>query len=212
MNIASTVKITLINIDGSPKFSKSQVAIDSLVASFNVSRKRNARHKLVSRRTRDRYEIADLIAASPNLLHLMAHGNHKGVLSSNRFKVINRNFRADVLRAYLAELETYPDIDCVLMDACDTFYADWFEEVARMLPRRQSIIYIGTTDSVSWEQCTTYTSAFYLSFMQCDSIPATRSGRRLLFRQAHQDAMAFYKKVRQEPSPFRLKEIRSALG
>jgi hypothetical protein len=65
MNIASKVKITLINIDRSPKFSKSQVAIDSLVASFNISRKRNARHKLVSRRTRDRYEIADLIAASP---------------------------------------------------------------------------------------------------------------------------------------------------
>jgi len=200
--------ITLLNIEKNKAFVANQEAIEALVKSFNAKRKGGERHAVESVHTRNRQEVTEALIMETNLLHVMAHGTFSGTVSSKRPLWLPKKFHIELLRQYCEDQELSPAVDCVLMDACETFGPDWFREVKKLVAPGKSVIYIGTSREVEFDETTTYTGAFYLSFMQ-RSWTRRADLRRGIFKQAHRDAASFYSKTTRENCPFRMREIHS---
>jgi len=214
-------QISLLNIEGDEQFTASQRAIEELVASFCVGLADEISPTMWSRRIGKRDAILGQQAAigshlldPAELLHVMTHANGRGnAVRTTWWGLGKTNFAIGDLVAYVDGCEgdedfESPDFDCILMDGCRTYSKTWFDKVARLLAPGRQCVYIGTTKDVNWQECTTYTSAFYLSFLQ-KGRPAKREGIRAAFEKAHEDATTFYHQVRRNGCPFKVEVITS---
>lgn len=203
-------KITLINVDKDHRFTASQNAVDALIESLKISID-GFEPEILSYRTSSRYRITDLILKPTHLLHIMSHGDVTGTISKSRLGgLVTKNFEIAELREFSENYKTFPDLDCVLMDACETYSRDWFREVSGLLPRGRSVVYIGTTKTVDWRECTTFTSAFYLALLQ-NPAPRSRTTRQEDLFSAFKASAKFWTSVSGQPSPFKAKIITSKL-
>jgi hypothetical protein len=208
--------VSILNVGGEKDFIPPQQTLAWLVSSLNVHLTERNMHDVEIDRltfvdeyltTRAEAKIWNLVTRPAELLHVMTHAEGDGI-AQMRGQIFFRDFAIESISETIDDGWGFPDFDCVLMDGCKTFTDSWFKGVANILKPEATAVYIGTTKDVNWQEATTYTTAFYLSFLQSQR-PATRQDIRGAFKKAHTHATAFYTRVSGGMSPFRLKEITS---
>jgi len=208
--------ISILNVGGEKTFIYPQEALDWLVSSLNVHLTERNKHEVVTDRltivdeyltTRAEAKIWNLVTRPAELLHVMTHAEVDGI-AQMRGQIFFRDFAIESISEAIDDGWGFPDFDCLLIDGCNTFTDSWFKGVANMLKPEAKAVYIGTTKDVNWQEATTYTTAFYLSFLQSQR-PKTREDIRGAFKQAHTHATAYYTRVSGGVCPFKLKEITS---
>ncbi len=214
----AAMTVSLVNIDGSSAFDDSQQRVESLVAGHNRGRVKEDRFALRVTNTRDRFEIADELARPADLIHVMAHGASAGILTQQRiFNLITmRRYNIRVLKNYWKYLSVKPMAKCIFLDACTTFTSGWKRLLQETIPAGESVVFIGTTRKVHFDECEAYAELLYNELFTAR--PA-RAGRLTPhhFKTAHSQALVNYKKTEvfgayhdvDEPhkSPFRLATI-----
>jgi hypothetical protein len=201
----STLKVTLLNIDGSKMFTQSQKLVEEQFAEHNQGLPKRNQHQLQSLSSRNPFRLADSLAEPTDLIHLMAHGEPEGNLLQIRLKGLwKRRFSTETLRYYWEEFGQTPKVQCVLVDACDTFRPTWLKEIPKMIPSGESVIYIGTTRPVLFHECESYTTAFYAQLLRGPDGPDLVSDD---FKGAHRAAGAAYRRQHRQECPFKLRSI-----
>ena len=160
--------------------------------------------------TMDRTEITEVIYEPADVLHVMSHAESGGTAQGKRkflgFIPLGTVFDPESLAEYALEIGEYPQIECLLFDACESGSAAWASKLRSIVAPGKQLTLIGTTRKVDIEETLVYTMAFYqilLSYRR----PKTVRARYRRYSQAHDLACATYKQTRGRKCPFILKEI-----
>ena len=163
--------------------------------------------------TQDSDEITTALYTSSDILHLMSHARSDGAVSGKRslLKVIEwskRYFSEDLVN-FIYESGEYPDVECLLFDACETASRTWLTMLRRVVPSGQTLTLLGTTRQVGVDETLVYTLAFY----QCLLAKPKALSREVRFGQyqaAHDFAAGAFKQVTRKKCPFVLKIVKGA--
>ena len=201
-------RISLIGIDNGKAFRKSQEAVKSLIKSFDVSQPRLRRSSVNSYLPKNANEATDAVFVPTDLMHVMSHANSTATVESHNILRLRRYF-TERIPGYIEETWEWPIVDCVLMDACDTWSPEWRSIIRDCLQPEDSVIYIGTTKKVNWSEATTFTTLFYLALLgnERSSEPEVR---KAVYLQCYDEAKNLYRQLRGSVAPFRAAELTSA--
>ena len=206
----STLKVTLLNIDGSKMFTQSQKLVEEQFAEHNQGLPKRNQHQLQSLSSRNPFRLADSLAEPTDLIHLMAHGEPGGNLLQTRLKGLwKRRFSIETLRLYWEEFGISPEVKCILVDACETFHKEWFKEISQMIPKGESVIFIGTTRPVDFQECEKYTSYFYEKLLNSPNLGSSDS-EHSSFKVSHRIASSRLRSSELSSSPFKLTTIKGS--
>ena len=143
------------------------------------------------------------------MLHVMAHGAAGRLQPDHRTRLaehFSRRFRVDVLTEYCRMYDVWPDVDVLMLDACDTFTEDWIRDLSYVIPQRRSVLFLGTTESVTWPRATAYTNAFYTALLHLE-LAGGGEDFASAARQAHQSATRAFRILCDDEPPFRIRTI-----
>ena len=118
-------------------------------------------------------------------------------------------FDPEVLVDFVDEYEEFPEVECLLFDACETATRVWLTKLRRVVPSDQAMTLLGTTREVGVDETLVYTLAFYQALL---AKPRARS-REVRFGQyqaAHDFAASAFKQVTRKKCPFVLKIVKGA--
>jgi hypothetical protein len=203
--------VVVLTLGDDPAFRASQLFVRWLSASYGVSAN-NADVELL--KAYDEEQVGNVLLRRVGLLHVMGHGDPKGHLYGQRnngpllsFRA-ERRFKLRAMQRWVSRHQIYPRLDCVLLDACDTFSETWLTGLSEILePGRgphSSMVVIGTTRKVGWDEASTYTGAFYSALLRHPFPPPEHPGRRRrACLVAHDRASAAYRSIMGAASPFR---------
>ena len=141
------------------------------------------------------------IVETESLLHLAGHGQSQGFIGGQYFRQLSVEKFADFVEYSESEIT----LDGLIVDACSTFFPDWFKQVRASIPRGHKLIYIGTKDDVDFGNAEIYMQVFF-NFLLSKKYPVSRKARRELIKQAHKVASAA-EEWKFGESFFRMKEI-----
>ena len=180
-----------------------------LVRSHGVGSTHRVRIQI--RRARGNARIIREVLRPAIVLHLMAHGRATGVLTPQHrpWRRVPRRFVTDLVES-VADGSPHPTVECLLNDACSTFSATWLDRIARTLPPRGSLVYIGTTREVTFHEAMTYTSLFYARLLH-RALPETARARRTALIRAHESAIEGYAALLGAAAPFDLALVRPSI-
>jgi len=201
-------RISLIGIDNSKSFRKSQEAVESLIKSFDVSNPHLRRSSVHSYLPRSADEATNAVFVPTDLMHVMSHATSTGIVESHNITRLRRYF-AERIPDYIEATWEWPSVDCVLFDACDTWSTRWRSIIGDCLQPEHSVIYIGTTKKVNWQEATTFTTLFYLALLGNERSSEPEE-RRAVYLQCYAEAKDLYRQLRGSVAPFRAAELTSA--
>jgi len=160
--------------------------------------------------TMDPDELTQVIYEPADVLHVMSHAESGGTAQGKRkflgFIPLGTVFDPESLAEYALQIGEYPEIECLLFDACESGSATWVRKLRSIVAPGKQLTLIGTTRKVDIEETLVYTMAFYqilLSYRR----PKTARARYRRYSQAHDLACATYKQIRGRKCPFIIKEI-----
>lgn len=203
--------VVVLTLGDDPSFRASQLFVGWLSESYGVSAD-NANFELLTAENEE--QMGNVLLRRIGLLHVMGHGDPKGRLYGTRtvgplllFRG-ERKFKLRTMQRWVAKNQVFPQIDCLLLDACNTFSKTWLEGLADVLEPgggpNSSMVVIGTTRKVGWDEASTYTAAFYSALLRHPFPPAEHPGRRRrACLGAHDRACAAYRSIMGTVSPFR---------
>jgi len=197
--------VVILNIGGELAFERSKLAAQWLLSSFEVNTG-SLRKEIFS--TQDLNEATATALIPTTLLHVMGHGHGRGGIGDARASSM---FWIRNLIPYCEEYDWLPEVDVLLLDACNTFSASWKTALAELLPPKKWLLFIGTTRSIDWHEATTFTSAFYSAAMlpefPRDRDPVTRAQTLEL---AYDRASLAHLAIFGRPAPFKAEWIESS--
>jgi len=163
--------------------------------------------------TQDRDEITQTLYIPTDVLHMMSHADEDGVASGKQtlWKVfsLEERYYPENLVDFIDEYEEYPEVECLLFDACDSASTAWLTKLRRVVPAGETMTLLGTARSVEIDETLVYTMAFYQCLVS-QSRCSTRAARMKQYREAHKFASNTFKSVYQSKSPFILRTISGA--
>jgi hypothetical protein len=128
-------------------------------------------------------KLVSLLSETSFLGHVMSHGTRDGKLHA-LFGLL----QADASNFTCTD-ERFPilNMDGLLLDACQTFSKTWIRKIKTSLPPRKSIVLIGTTSDVGWDEASTYVTSFY-SHLLTSRVQNTSHKRMATILKAHKYA------------------------
>jgi hypothetical protein len=203
-------QIVIVDIGGGRDYAAARRAMRWLVRSHQAGSGRRVR--VHTTRARSNSAAIGHVLRPAVLLHLMAHGRATGVLTPEHrpWRRPPQRFVTELADS-VEESRTHPTVECLLNDACSTFSATWLEQIARTLPPRGSLLYIGTTRDVTFHEAMTYTSMFYARLLH-RPLPETTRARRTALIRAHESAIEAYAALLGSAAPFDLAVVRAHPG
>jgi hypothetical protein len=201
-------RISLIGVDNGKSFRKSQEAVKSLIKSFDVSQPLLRRSSVKSYLPKNADEATDAVFVPTDLMHVMSHANSTGTVVSHNITRLRWYF-TERIPGYIEETWEWPSVDCVLLDACHTWSPQWRSIIRDCLQPEDSVIYIGTTDKVDWQEATTFTTLFYLALLGSER-SSEPEVRKAVYLQCYAEAKELYRQLRGSVAPFRAAELTSA--
>lgn len=198
--------VTLLDVGGTPQFAKAREAASWLIECMGDPLPRGALHVAA---TTNKQAMTDIMLTRTRMLHVMAHGTEGRLQPDHRTKLaewFSRRFRVDVLTAYCRMYDVWPDIDVLMLDACDTFTNGWIRDLTHLIPQGRSVLFLGTTESVTWPRATAYTNAFYTALL---GFELDGSGEEFVCaaREAHGAATRAFRILCDDEPPFRFRTI-----
>jgi len=161
--------------------------------------------------TQDRDAITQSLYTPTEILHVMSHANSSGLAMGEQkvLKVFTRreHFYPEDLTAFIDEFEEYPEVECILFDACETASPDWLAKLRRVVPSGQTMTLLGTTREVGINETLIYSLAFY-QFLLAKPKGRTRELRFAQYHAAHEFATKAFKSGTRKKCPFVLKIIK----
>ncbi len=158
--------------------------------------------------SRSRTRIAALLDEPIGLLHVMGHGDPSGEIhAGHRLLRLPKVYTVQELQGWVDVYGHPLRVDGLLLDACHTYSVEWLAGVASVIAPRRSIVIIGTTRPVGWDEASAYVGAFYATLLR-QRFPAQPARRRAAFLDAHKRAVRAYRTLLDEPAPFKATEIR----
>lgn len=200
--------ITLLDIGSTSRFAATRNALAWLVESHSVG----AAHPptLNSIKTRGVYRVTRTVLQPTNVLHVMGHGaDGAGIRAEERLGRRTPTFHLDGLAGVLGPDIQFPATDAVLLDACSTFSNAWINGIQALLPRGRSILFIGSTEDITWQKATTYAAPFYLALLQ-GRAARSATARKQDLMTAHRSALRAYRSITGESAPFRARLLTGA--
>lgn len=160
--------------------------------------------------TMDPDEITDAIYSPTDLLHVMSHAESGGTAQGRRkflkFIPITTVFDPDVLATYAADVEHLPEIECLLLDACESGSAGWTRKLRPLVKPGKKLTLLGTTREVDIDETIVYTMAFYQVLLR-QKRPKTASARHRVYLNSHSSASKIFQEIRRNRCPFVHREI-----
>lgn len=200
--------ITLLDVGDTRRFEKSRVATDQHIACVADPLPSGFLNVQV---TRNRQEITDVVLGPTRVLHVMGHANELGTMVSDhripRPGWLMRKLKLNVLIDYCTFYEIFPEVEVVLLDACNTFSDYWIDGFRELIRRGERVTFIGTTESVVWPKASTYTSCFYSALLS-ERLEPDPTLFRAQVRRAHDRAVRAFRLLRSEDAPFQRVVIR----
>lgn len=206
--------IAVIDAGASPRFASSRHAAISAVEC--IAERRLGPTPVNSGIALTRSQLARYLFYPTRLMHVMAHGERKGQLSSDllhprlNFWPFERWFDLDDWGAYSDSTGLLLDIDCLILDACTSNTPEWRAGLARLMPPGKQMLLIGTTATVSWPEAVTYTTCFYSHLLhesrfRTEKAFHSRQVDRFIgeSQDAHTQARRAYQSLHGVPSLFR---------
>lgn len=190
-------RIVLLDVGDRPRFERSRLAARWAIQCLATPEARLGPNlgDLREATSRDPWDIARYVTYPTRLMHVMAHGEGTGSLASDHlfpYWPWQRRFRLDALETYCEEVGRLPQIECLLLDACESNTPDWRAGLRRLVPSGDSMILIGTTESVTWPEAVTYTTGFY-SVLLSEEWSKDRAEFQDQVLHAHRRSAAAYK-------------------
>jgi hypothetical protein len=204
-------RIVLLDVGDRPRFERSRLAARWAIQCLATpeTRLRPNLGDLREATSRDPWDIARYVTYPTRLMHVMAHGERTGFLTSDhRFPYWpwQRRFRLDALESSCEQAGRLPQIECLLLDACESNTPDWRAGLRRLVPRGDSMVLIGTTESVTWPEAVTYTTGFYSALLS-DAWSPDRDEFQGQVLDAHHRAANAYKSLHGSATLFKASVI-----
>lgn len=198
--------VTLLDVGGTPQFAKSRDAARWVIECVGDPLPRKSLQVIT---TTNKQEMTDVMLTRTRLLHVMAHGTTGRLEPDHRTKLaarFSRRFRVDVLTEYCRMYDVWPDVDVLMLDACNTFTEGWIRDLAHVIPQGRSVLFLGTTESVTWPRATAYTNAFYTALLRLE-LDGSSEDFTLAARTAHRAATRAFRILCHDDPPFRIRTI-----
>ena len=208
--IQKSWQINLLSLDQTEYFETTLWSTEAFLSTYDLIN--GARAVLVNHTaiTMDPAEITEVIYEPADVLHLMSHAESGGIAQGKRKFLglipLGTVFDPAVLAEYASEIGEYPEIECLLFDACDSGSATWARKLRSIVAPSKKLTLIGTTRKVDIDETLVYTMAFYHVLLKTGR-PKTVAARHRAYLGAHEKASQVFKQVRGRKCPFVLKAI-----
>jgi len=202
--------VNLLSLDQTEYFETTLWSTQAFLSSYaelNGSETVQINHSVI---TMDPDEITQVIYGPADVLHLMSHAESGGTAQGKRkflgFIPLGTVFDPESLAEYASEISEYPEIECLLFDACESGTATWARKLRSIVAQGKKLTLIGTTRKVDIDETLAYTMAFYQVLLK-QGRPKTVAARHRAYSGAHEKASQVFKQVRGRKCPFVLKAI-----
>lgn len=199
--------IAIIDIGDRPIFERSRLAVSWAIESLGTGQLRAGTVR--SAASRDPQEIWQYLMYPTRLMHVMAHGEPTGSLSPDYripFWPWPRRFELSVLQRFCETEGRLPDIDVLLLDACSSNTPSWRRGMRTLVPSGESMTLLGTTDTVSFQEATSYAMSFYAALLHV-GLPRDRDALQGNALVAHERAAAAFRILHGRNTLFRADTI-----
>jgi hypothetical protein len=173
--------IRIINFGLDFQFANTERLIKSLLKAFRYDPQSSVHnYEIEFKKVINHNQIATNLRDVSFLGHVMSHGERDGNLNG-----IFGSRRANL--AYgPSTINEGPilNMDGLLLDACHTLSKAWIRNVANSVPKGHSMVVIGTTSEVGWDEAATYVTSFYSALLHGE-LNENRRQRRSAILRAH---------------------------
>lgn len=198
-------QINLLSLDQTEYFETSLWSTEAFLRSYaevNGPDTVQVNHSAI---TMDPDEITQVIYESADVLHLMSHAESGGTAQGKRKFLgiipLGTVFDPESLAEYALEIGEYPEVECLLFDACESGTATWTRKLRSIVAPGKKLTLIGTTRQVDIDETLVYTMAFYQVLLK-QGRPKTVAARHRAYLGAHEKASQVFKQVRGRKCPF----------
>lgn len=204
--------INLLSLDQTEYFETTLWATSAFLRTFNAIQKTNRVEVSLELSTSDADEIAEGIFSETDILHIMSHAESGGVASGGqkywKYFTYSQTYDPTDLAEFIDEYESYPEVECLIFDACESASVEWVKRLSDVVPAGRNMILIGTTRKVRIDETLVYTMAFYQELLR-KVRPKALGARGDRYESAHQAATHIFKRLMRKKCPFVLKKVTS---
>lgn len=206
----NTWQINLMCLDQTEYFETTLWSTEAFLNSYAEINGKDAVRINHSVSTMDPAEITEVIYEPADVLHIMSHAESGGTAQGKRkyFRIVPLTtvFDPALLAEYASQIGEYPEIECLLFDACESGSGAWVRKLRSIVAPGKKLALIGTTRKVDIDETLVYTMAFYQLLLKAGR-PRTVVARHRVYLNSHNSASRIFQEIRRNRCPFVHREI-----